>query len=93
MFDSQGSQQSGRVRELENVFNEECSEKGLSFGVEGVPEGALIPVHGDNVKLRQVLTNLLDNAIKFTDRGEIINGKIIDLLKRVENSDQAMNPS
>ncbi|WP_187331480.1 GAF domain-containing protein [Mesorhizobium sp. M4B.F.Ca.ET.172.01.1.1] len=47
------------------------AEKGLDLGyvVEpGTPEGIV----ADNTRLRQVLINLLNNAVKFTDRGEIV---------------------
>lgn len=48
-----------------------AAEKGLDLGyvVEpGTPEGIV----ADNTRLRQVLVNLLNNAVKFTDRGEIV---------------------
>ncbi len=45
-------------------------EKGLELICE-VPDSVPDEFQGDALRLRQVLTNLIGNAIKFTDRGEI----------------------
>jgi signal transduction histidine kinase/CheY-like chemotaxis protein len=47
-----------------------AEEKGLELLCEVAPEVPEV-VRGDSTRLRQVVVNLIGNAIKFTDRGEV----------------------
>lgn len=55
---------------LENVFSLQCQQKNLYFVYDVSPEVPMDLV-GDSHRIRQVLSNLVSNAIKFTDRGGI----------------------
>lgn len=55
--------------ELERNYRERATQKGILFLVQE-PRG-LSQVHADPQRLRQILSNLIDNAFKFTERGKI----------------------
>lgn len=59
------------IAETQALFERQCVQKGISMATEfaqNIPE----KICGDEQKTRQILTNFLSNAIKFTQVGSIV---------------------
>ncbi|MDJ0674244.1 MAG: ATP-binding protein [Calothrix sp. MO_167.B42] len=58
------------LEHIHDMFQLQAAEQGLQLLLEYTPE---VPryVHSDEVKLRQILINLINNALKFTQAGSV----------------------
>ncbi|MBT9316697.1 PAS domain-containing protein [Leptothoe spongobia] len=81
------------LQAIEAMFHARALEKSLTLKCKRAPE---VPkyIQTDEAKLRQILINLVDNAIKFTHRGSItirVWGQQ-DLQMAVEDTGQGIHP-
>ncbi len=56
---------------IANLLSEKCHAKGLELVFEVAPDVPPV-LKGDSLRLGQILLNYANNAIKFTDKGEVV---------------------
>ncbi|MCP2848884.1 hypothetical protein NK942_24310, partial [Salmonella enterica subsp. enterica serovar Typhimurium] len=59
------------LNQLVMTLNVQAADKGLALRVD-IDRAVGRYYRGDSLRIRQVLTNLIGNAVKFTERGEVV---------------------
>ena len=60
----------GTIRDIYPMFSQKIEQKGLSFSVQ-IEESARF-IKADRFRLEQALINIIDNAVKYTEKGKIM---------------------
>ncbi len=61
----------GMLGHLRDLFKTRADEKAIDFVIDKAP-GVAGQILGDEIRIQQVLTNLLSNAFKFTEQGKVV---------------------
>ncbi|MBR2527096.1 MAG: response regulator [Blautia sp.] len=64
-------QTTAMLSDIVNMTWLRAQEKGLDFRVEADPSLPMV-LHGDEVRIRQILLNVITNAIKYTKKGSVV---------------------
>ncbi len=58
------------INDLVNMIQTKADDKGLQLKLD-INTELPIQLHGDEVRIKQVITNILTNAVKYTERGNV----------------------
>ncbi|MCB2312605.1 hypothetical protein LGL55_15075 [Clostridium tagluense] len=67
------------INEVTTLFDISANEKGIVLSAE-IDKDIPIILNGDAIKLRQILSNIIGNAVKFTEMGKVIVGLSMDYI-------------
>ena len=59
------------LNDLVNMVQRKAEEKGLAFELD-VDRNIPMIMHGDEIRIKQVITNILSNAVKYTKEGSVV---------------------
>lgn len=61
------------LKELYSIFQNKAKNKGIELNIDSLGDDDIF-ITTDETKFRQILTNLISNAIKFTTKGAVVIG-------------------
>jgi signal transduction histidine kinase len=82
------------VQSVVDEFGVVAQEKGIGLHASCPPDG-VPPVTGDKQKLRDCVLNVVDNAIRYTEKGSVkvsLRRETNDLVVRVEDTGPGLDP-